>query len=361
MNYSANIPYLSNAIDEIIDLIGVKRPIEESAIYQQFRAGNIQTCMECIAKHMSLPIGVCLTYIPIDGTIGEKDHGFASQSLSGTDKNGIGTGGIAAQVSIPDDLPLYGSSQFESFPIKIRVSKNCFNYPETFMCIMAHELSHVVLHSLWHKEKNNEIYTDLTAMILGFSDIMKKGRKNFSARQKAAVTETSVSTYGYLSDTQFDFAYQKINKTLTKYIAMEDSFRSALAESRQQLDACKEESSRLLKLLQYVDRRQNTKMKHEDALVIIKMHEPGYVENISAVISKNEEQLNEVGAFSGNIQSFNAKTLEALGDRSTRIGAASTELIDIFNTIKLNIRVLEKYQGLFLKIKNSLQKDNPCL
>ena len=91
---------------------------------------------------------------------------------------------------------------------------------------MAHELSHIVLRSLWHKERNNEVYADLTAMILGFSRVMKKGRKIKETQPvgtrnhviySETVTKTLMTTYGYLSDDQFKLASDKIDGILKKY------------------------------------------------------------------------------------------------------------------------------------------------
>jgi Zn-dependent peptidase ImmA (M78 family) len=65
-----------------------------------------------------------------------------------------------------------------NFPINVWISENCKDKPETFMTIMAHELSHVLLHSLRHKEMDNEIYTDITAILLGFSVVIKKRKKS---------------------------------------------------------------------------------------------------------------------------------------------------------------------------------------
>lgn len=65
---------------------------------------------------------------------------------------------------------------------------------------MAHELSHVLLYSLMHPQKDNEFYTDLVAMLLGLSQVIEKGRKIKKVRELGDMTETQIIIYGYLSD-----------------------------------------------------------------------------------------------------------------------------------------------------------------
>ena len=43
---------------------------------------------------------------------------------------------------------------------------DCADNPATFIYTIAHEMAHIVLHSLSHPEKRNEVYTDITAMML---------------------------------------------------------------------------------------------------------------------------------------------------------------------------------------------------
>ena len=350
MNNTPDFSYFDSAIDDIVSHVGMNKKLEEGVIFREFRKTNITTCIEYVANYLNLPIKVNLTYIPSDHNIDGHDSAFAGNSSAAQR--------IAAQVMIPPDLPLYGSSQFQGFPITVKVTDNCFDYPETFFCIMAHELSHVVLHSLWHREKNNEIYTDLTAMVLGFSDIMKKGRKNNSVRQNDNLTETATSTYGYLSDSQFNFSYQKINKLLAEYISIEESCKSEYLKSCEISRECKRRLERLPELLQLIDKKQKTRMKQEDALVIVKMHEPGYFEEIRSVIGKTENQLNDIQRITDNIHRFNSKTLITLNDCINQTRYLSIRLNETLNQINLGKGILEKYQGLFVKIQKGILKED---
>jgi hypothetical protein len=57
-----------------------------------------------------------------------------------------------------------------------------------------------VLDATRHPLRNNEIAVDLAAMIFGFSDIIKTGRR------------IENSFCGYLDDRQFEIAYREIQR-----------------------------------------------------------------------------------------------------------------------------------------------------
>lgn len=98
-------------------------------------------------------------------------------------------------------LPLYGSPSFNNFKILIFIFRWLTNYPlETFLFCIAHELTHVVLDAIRHPLQNNEVAVDLAAMLFGFSDVIKVGRR------------VNGSLCGYLNDHQFQIAYQEIKK-----------------------------------------------------------------------------------------------------------------------------------------------------
>jgi len=241
MDSNIDYKYISNAIDELISLLGIKEEIPTDTIFKPFRAGNIKACIENIANWLGLPILVNLSYVPAHYQTRNAGIRFESSALSTTDDAGRGAEGISAQVLIPSNLPFYGSSGLNGFPINVKVSSNYKRYPDTFMLIMAHELSHIVLHSLWHGEKNNEIYTDLTTMILGFSSVMENGRKVVETREKFMSTETLTTTYGYLSDENFDYAFDRIGQIRQKNIDLKERLFNKVATYRKQLSSYKKE------------------------------------------------------------------------------------------------------------------------
>ncbi|MFA6554275.1 MAG: hypothetical protein WCS89_02090 [Candidatus Paceibacterota bacterium] len=210
--------YIENAINHLSSTIGVKEFVDHQKIISLILSKKIKEAIKEIAGYLGLPIEVNLSYVP-KGYSPNTNDGFRSTHLVKTDWRGRGTGGITAQVSIPANLPFYGTSSMINFPISIRLSENCIENPSTLITVMAHELSHIVLYSLLHKEKDNEFYTDITAMMLGFADIMMVGRKVVKTfidhEYLSSQTTTQTTTYGYLSDDNFSFAYGYIKNILS--------------------------------------------------------------------------------------------------------------------------------------------------
>jgi len=156
MDSNIDKKYISNAIDELIKLLGIKEEVPIQMILDPFHAGKVKESIETIANYLGLPIAVNLSYVPAGYQKRNSGNRFESSALAKTNHAGRGVEGITAQVSIPSYLPLYGASGLQGFPISVKISDNCRRYPQTFVAVMAHELSHIVLHSLWHKEKDNE-------------------------------------------------------------------------------------------------------------------------------------------------------------------------------------------------------------
>jgi len=67
--------------------------------------------MILIARQLDLPIDINITYVPNDYRSQKGDNQFQSTGLVKVSQNGTqGSEGIIAQVSIPGNLPFYGSS-----------------------------------------------------------------------------------------------------------------------------------------------------------------------------------------------------------------------------------------------------------
>lgn len=238
------------------------------------------------------------TYQPINAKGGTTSARFESSSLGETDSAGRGIEGITAQVSIPSYLPFYGTPKLQGFRISVKVSDNCRKHSETFMALMAHELSHILLHSIWHKEKNNEIYTDLTAMILGFSEVMRIGRKVVETQYYTTFSETSTTTYGYLSDKQFYFALNRVRSILrdktTSWNDLKEKTIQKLTAYKKQLHFYGKRLCELNKFIECLDKNPKRKIRKEDVPKVIEVHGPNYIGRFASVLRNNEKKLKEV-------------------------------------------------------------------
>ncbi len=349
--------YINNAIDELTTQLGVKEPIAIQTILKPLRARNIKGCAESIAGYLGLPIVVNLSHAP-----------FESTGLAKTDYAGRGVAGITAQVSIPNYLPLYRTPGLEEFPIFVRISDNCLRYPVTFAAIMAHELSHIVLHSLQHKERDNEFYADLTAMILGFSRVMKDGRKLRETQTvqtknyiiySETVTQTTTTTYGYLSDSQFKLASDKIERILRRYRAScrdsKEELVRKLSDYEKKILVYKRELFRFSKFIDYVDNKRITRMSQEDVAKLIAFHQPGYVDRFAGVLRSNEENRRQiydglpVGLSKSTASHYTTGTPDSLRALCNDVGALLSNLEQECTSLKNDIGVLKKHVGLLAR------------
>jgi len=359
MDSNIDNQYISNAIDELINLLGIKEEIPYEIILKHLRHGDIEEGIKKIANYLGLPIAINLSYVPARYLQRNTVHRFESSALAKTNHAGRGVEGIIAQVSIPSYLPLYGTSRLQGFPINVKVSDNCLEHPETFMAIMAHELSHIVLHSLQNKEKDNEFYTDLTAMILGFSKVMEIGRKVVETKNYVILTQTSTTTYGYLSDKQFYFAFNKISEIRKKNINLKKRLLKKLISYRKQVYSYKKELFRFKKFVEYLDKNQNKAIRKEDSPKIVLFHQLNYTDEFTSVIRSNEEKLKQINDFYVGLIHYTQQGLNSLRKFVEEIDTLISDLKGKFDLLNNDVNTLSKYVGISYKLKINRQSI-PC-
>jgi hypothetical protein len=291
-----NQEYISEAIGNLFELVGVKENICYNSVYKPFNKGKIKECIKLIADYLGLPIEINVTYVPSTYTPTYSDsQRFSSQSLVVTDGSKKGGAGISAEVYIPSNLPLYGSSSLTNFPINVKISENINEYPDTFMSIMAHELSHIVLYSLQHSKKENEVYTDITAMLLGFNEIMSDGRKITKQYKQhsllSTTTTTETVTYGYLTDSNFKFAQRKIREILRQNKKAKNEFIRQSDFLHKQLGVIKRNLMEFKKYMEFLDASHKKDIEQQDAREIVSFHQLGYFEEIEKFLTRLEKEL----------------------------------------------------------------------
>ena len=304
--------YIEEAVKTLADSIGIKDNVDDQKIISLIRQRKVKEGIKEIAKCLGLPIEINLSYVP-KGYHPDNTNTFHSTHLVKTDWRGRGSEGITAQVSIPGYLPMYGTSGLNNFPISVRVSENCADNPATLIAVMAHELSHIVLHSLWHQEKDNEIYTDITAMMLGFSNVIKNGRKviktsasnDYGFFSNTTTTTTETTTYGYLSDENFNLAFNKIEEILNKYKQGKNKLITKIKELTKKLKKNRKAMIYFQKYLEYVDKNLNHKMSREDGHKISTFHQAGYTDEFEQAIRETENELKRFNNFVQNLNHYN--------------------------------------------------------
>ncbi len=349
--------YMDDAITALMGSIGVKETADSQTIVSLVRSRKVKEAIKEIAKHLGLPIEVNLSYVSNEYSADAKD-GFRSHHLVKTDSRGRGTDAITAQVSIPSSLPFYGTTGMVNYPINVRVRDNCAEHAMTFVGLMAHELSHVVLHSIRHTEKQNEFYTDLTAMMLGFAEVMRLGRKVVTSTRKGNTTTTHTTTYGYLSDSNFDFAIERIRNVL-------DTARAKKHQAIKKIDTMEEDVHRktiavyyFRDYLAYLDKhlsKKTKKISQHDGQWIATFHQPDYTAEFVSAAHKMQDQLRQFRNFVQNLNHYNDVRSDMM--RKYEETLRSVELDKKYDRIRGAVIIMRRYVSLthrfrtFLKIK----------
>lgn len=350
--------YIEKALNELIPALGTKEFVDHQKLISLIHSEKVKEAIKAIALYLGLPIEVNISYVP-KGYRPSSNDGFQSTHLVKTDRHNRGVGGITAQVSIPSNLPFYGTPSMVNFPINVRLSETCAENPATLVSVMAHELSHIVLYSIWHKEKNNEFYTDLTAMLLGFAEIMKIGRKVIKITESGSfsnttTTHTETTTYGYLSDDNFNFAFRKIESVLNKQRSTKRRFLEKLKQFRKQLSKTKKLTFYFEKHLEYLDKNPHQKMSREDGYKISALHQLGHTDNLHSAIRKNEMSLEYFYKFVENLKIYTAGNIEMMQKYETQLESANEELGKQHFLLQKDVDVLKKYvsfsYGTYLRI-----------
>jgi hypothetical protein len=347
-----NNTYIEAAIDILFRTVGLKEPVDHEKLISLIHSGNLKEAVTGIARYFGLPVEVILSYVP-RGCRHEAHTGFQTTQLVNTNEEGRGTSGITAQVLIPPNLPLYGTDRLKSFPISVRVSEDCTRNAPTLIVILAHELAHVVLHSIQHLEKNNEFYTDLTAMMLGFATIMRSGRKvievETTRRGRATHTLTQTTTYGYLSDENFDFASQKISALLTTSREKKNVLVAKLKERTTELALQKKTSQYFDAYLMYLDKSPRRRISPSDAHWITRFHQPDYTLELESALRKTERQLRNISNLVRNLNHYTKYSAIQLQD-----SAVSLEGLDInqkHDRVSGAVKILRRYVPLRHRFK----------
>lgn len=362
MEQEVDNKYIENAISYLSNTIGIKDSVDDQRILALIRSKKVKEAIKEIAKYLGLPIEVNLSYVSKDYRPNSND-GFQSKHLVKTDWRGRGTQGITAQVSIPSNLPLYGTPSMINFPINVRLSENCAENPATLVSIMAHELSHIVLHSLWHKEKENEFYTDLTAMMLGFSKIMKEGRKvvktdRFTENNllsSRTTTTIQTTTYGYLSDENFAFAYDRIEKMLGSYKDAKNKLLKKINTMRKKILKQKRQTYYFKRYLEHVDRNLNQRISQQDSRWIANFHQSGYTDEFDTAVKKTNDEIKNFNSYITNLKQFNDYRIEDMKKQESKLKTMIIDLNSKFDQVRGAVIILKKYVSIPQRLQSFLK------
>jgi len=263
---------VTSHLHEFQRVIGFKDYMDVGRWVDMYQARDYLKLCRAIGAQMKLPNEIALE----EATASTP---FRTYAMSPTDEAGRGTQGIVAQVTIPENLPIYGTPAFAAHIIRITTGDAIGKIPaETAIAIIAHELSHILLHSLRHHDRDSEKCTDLVPIALGFANIVRSGRVVTTSTRAGNVTTTLTTTYGYLSDAEFEEAAATVKAAVTKWRSDAAAVANLLGRSRRESERTKREIERVRRLLLALDQSRR-RVRISDGARIVAMHAPGYFDD----------------------------------------------------------------------------------
>ena len=172
----------------IVEEVGIRERVDSTRIRDLVEDGMIHQAAEAIAKCLGLPIKINLVL----------------KNESPDTK--------LAYVSVPSDLPQYGMPALMNFPITVTTYRKSHANPDRFICVMAHELCHILLHSHRYALADREDDTDIAVLLFGFAQNYKIGKNIIHFSADGQTTESA----GYLTQEQFDYVYAQYDHILAE-------------------------------------------------------------------------------------------------------------------------------------------------
>lgn len=114
-------------------------------------------------------------------------------------------GDAPAWVLLPEKMPYYGTPEFTKIGIDMFIRRSFAEARphNEFAMAVAHEFSHIILDSIHHPLRKEEKAVDLTAMILGFSYLYRRGAHTV---KRVGLNRFENRRLGYLSKRELDAA-----------------------------------------------------------------------------------------------------------------------------------------------------------
>lgn len=215
---------LDSEINDIVHYIGISNLADTPEITGLFIDNKLKSAIDMIAKHLSLE----------DLRI----------TVTRSNKKKLASDGRIklAEVNV-SNVGIYGSRQFKSRPCHITIYNGCEANVDRFIYIMAHELNHIVLHSVkkpCKDENDEERLTDLAVIFSGFKGCYARGRK------------IDNNTAGYLNDAEAEYACRKYDEMLNTAISKRETIFA-------ELDIIKKQNADKIRFLSAVERILNGK------------------------------------------------------------------------------------------------------
>jgi hypothetical protein len=344
-----------SALDELMSVLGIAEEIPSWFLLALLENKDTKGCVQEIATRLGLPIRIRLSYVPKAPRPGDTD-GFRSTTLARTDSTGHGIGAITAQVSIPEWLPMFGTHDLEGYPIQVRVSENCRAHPYAFVSTVVHELSHVLLASLRSPHKDSELHTDLVPILLGFGDVVRRGRKTIEVSTNGNITTTRTTRYGYLTDAQFEFACHHVAGLAKQHAGNKKRLLQLADETDRKVREAGRRLATFHDYLEYLDTRRPRRMKGEHAERLVELHGRDCDSEWQSRITAARKRIEAAETFVQPLNHYTSGAIAQLSSHTRLLELASDELDQVTDAIINDNRILRKYVGFLHRLRRALSR-----
>jgi len=312
--------YLLEIIDNLFPKIGLIENMSTTEISEKIDLFDIQQRVQFVAMCLGLPIRINISIITNNGT-----------------NNNIG-----ARVFIPENMPIYGSKELVGFPVNMEIKGNITYNKITFVAVVAHELSHILLASIKSDKKTDELYTDISSMMLGFIDAIDAGRKivNYTTYEGNIKTDHT-TTYGYLDDHQFYIVKKRINKGILDCKKHKQTTKKKLNILKYRIKMLNKDLKFLNKIFNYLS-RNITKIKiiGEDSNKMQYFYNNNYFDDSKKALSNLEYDTYQVDIDLFNLNHYFKDSIDVFYNK---IDILENNINSLYNNLNNNILLFKKY------------------
>lgn len=355
---------IESAVIQLENSYGIKEPISPDKISSLLRRGKVKDAIEVIASQYGLPIEINVINVPNFFSGHNSSNQFHSTQLSKFHPIGSGNEGITAQVTIPVNLPRFGSPALNKFKIDVRISENCTRNPLVFSLIIAHELSHVFLHSCDHSQKDNEFFTDINAIMQGFLIIFQSGRKIIYEQkikgpelvgQTSTTIRTTTTTYGYLSDNQFIIVHTMLKSKIENNRMLKRSVINQIAKSHRKLKLIEIDSKIVVSKYQYylkhLTKFSSKYFSNEDNKLIARYFLPSFLDEYYISTDEIKNELKSIETFVEGLNHYTLNKMSQLAEKSKYLKNREAYLMSKLSSFKASINALNKFVNVFIRFR----------
>jgi len=283
--WKVTFEFLDSAIDDLYNTIWLKDNLSHYIVYSIYADFGIKWLCEKIANQLWLNVNFDIKFTTWNEFKTTQLHTKSEWDAW-----------ICAQVQIPDNIGDYNFETIKWYIISIKISPDIeYNDILGLSVIVAHELSHIVLHLTKHAQRENEYYTDLTAMMLWFNEIYYNWRKKTKETDSYVIgntrhTSTHTTTYWYLDDIDFKYASNKIQFLLDQ----DKVYRAILKKRRNYLEKT---TNKLLKYINTFNKSLTNTAKNiwkSDIIKLQKYYDITYIQDYETLVYKSRSIINKI-------------------------------------------------------------------